>query len=373
MRTLTILIVLGFALPSNVPGQTPPWERDWREVPVEEGVRDWSADTYAAITGATARLYWDTESMSVEGWRVFHVLLEMNQGGSVFSWYTASALHCGELSRLELQVAFIEDGEPEHVDGVRESGWVAEVEQALGDREGSLRDAFESWVVDGSAACAWAASGDGGSGAEREDTRFSCRSFPADLTHDQLVARYGPDRVSIGSIEPMNGWPFRLCGLARESLGVVRSWGPQGRLTDEGGSGCRIAIHFQVRQGEERNDLVRQVSRGQEFSSGHPAFQNLNPTVQFLRPCFPPLTWAPGQTRSTGPEPPGSVPGQPGSRQSVLRGSILEFERSGGARSAWLCRLPARGRLAASPLKPVASSCPAGAWVPPNTTSARLV
>jgi len=187
-----------------------------------------------------------------------------------------------------------------------------------------------------------------GSGPERGHTEFSCRSFPSDLTHDQLVERYGADRVSVGpiptpddgpvegthvsldggetrlevawtdletrsrpwyvrafgeawetphgirlgmelrTVEHMNGWPFRLGGLDWEPRGAVSSWGPRGRLKDESEPGCRIAIHFQARQGEDRSDAVLQVLRGREFSSGHPAYQELNPTVQILRLYFPP-------------------------------------------------------------------------------------
>jgi hypothetical protein len=193
-----------------------------------------------------------------------------------------------------------------------------------------------------------AAAAVGGSGPKQEDAEFSCRSFRADLTHDQLIERYGADRVSVGpiqtlddgpvegthvtldggksrlevgwsdpetrtspwsvrafgeawetpqgirlgmelrTVERMNGWPFRLGGLDWEPLGAVRSWGPRGRLKDESVQGCRMAIHFQTRPGENRNDVVLQVLRGREFSSGHPAYQELNPTVQILRLYFPP-------------------------------------------------------------------------------------
>jgi hypothetical protein len=187
---------------------------------------------------------------------------------------------------------------------------------------------------------------------------FSCSSFLPDLNHGDLVRRFGVENVASDSIwgldngpalgtivfaesdearlevmwwdpdvrlrpwsvravgvgwrtphgiylgmdlltvERLNGMPFRLGGLDWEPLGVVRSWG-SGRLEEEDIPGCRMAIHFQTaRDGTEDPQLLRQIRRGREFSSGHPAFQALNPVVAILRLYYPPVRN--GESRSQG-------------------------------------------------------------------------
>ena len=180
--------------------------------------------------------------------------------------------------------------------------------------------------------------------AQQPFEEFSCTSFPADLAEVDLIEQYGnanvkrapvtgsddgpedgtvvfddtprkleivwwdpqtrsrlawvrarepnspwqtPNGISIGmdlmGIERRNGSPFRLRGLrGPEGLGVIRSWG-QGRLRDAGDDGCRLRISLQPSADRPVDPaLYRQVSRGSDFSSGHPAMQTINPRVASL-------------------------------------------------------------------------------------------
>lgn len=100
-----------------------------------------------------------------------------------------------------------------------------------------------------------------------------------------------PEGVGLGfelrEVERMNGWPFRLAGLMTEAQGAVLSWG-DGRLEGHDADGCSVVAHFQLaHDGSERFDLVRQIRSGREYSSGHPALQELNPRVGALRLWYP--------------------------------------------------------------------------------------
>jgi hypothetical protein len=176
---------------------------------------------------------------------------------------------------------------------------------------------------------------------QNEPLDFSCAAFPGDLSEADLIARYGtmnvvsapvfgsddgprdgtavfPDRddmkleivwwdpesktkahwirargagsrwrtphgITVGmdllTIERANGWPFRLAALSTEGQGVIRSWG-NGRFKDPHSGGCTLRISVSPIGGQNvEPSLARQVSRGREFSSGHPAMQALNPRV----------------------------------------------------------------------------------------------
>jgi len=177
---------------------------------------------------------------------------------------------------------------------------------------------------------------------------FSCQVFPVDLDERELIERYGVSNVTTDSIrglddgpvegtvvfpdseefrlevtwteersggkrpysvraigtrwrtlngvglgfdlrtvEELNGWPFRIGGLDWESLGVVQSWG-RGRFEPDESENCRLRVHFQPRyDGTEDGDLLRQVRYGPEYSSGHPALQEINPTVTVVRIYYP--------------------------------------------------------------------------------------
>jgi hypothetical protein len=96
-----------------------------------------------------------------------------------------------------------------------------------------------------------------------------------------------PSGIAIGmvlrAIERLNGWPFRLGGLAGpEGLGRVRSWG-RGRLPEGGDTGCSLRISLLPPDDRPIDPaMYRQVWRGSDFSSGHPAMQAINPRVSSL-------------------------------------------------------------------------------------------
>jgi hypothetical protein len=188
--------------------------------------------------------------------------------------------------------------------------------------------------------------------AQEPFDELSCTSFPAELTEGDLTTRYGnanvkrapvtgsddgpqdgtvifdatPRRldivwrdqearsrpawvrarepmgrwrtvtgISIGmdlrSIERLNGRPFRLRGLtAPEGLGVIQSWG-SGRLPNADGDGCAVRISLQpIKDQAIDHTLYRQVSRGSNFSSGHPAMQAINPRVTSLWVVHDPIS-----------------------------------------------------------------------------------
>jgi hypothetical protein len=174
-----------------------------------------------------------------------------------------------------------------------------------------------------------------------ETREFSCRAFPPDLSHAGLVERYGADRVvdapvvgaddgpldgtvifpndpasrieiawwdaeakqfpvwvrareeeslwitphgiSIGDhlteIEQLNGWPFRLGGFSLEGgQGHIRSWG-RGRLQSIEECDLRIQLWPEFADTADPQELWRQIMRGPEYSSGHPAIQWYDPPV----------------------------------------------------------------------------------------------
>jgi hypothetical protein len=90
--------------------------------------------------------------------------------------------------------------------------------------------------------------------------------------------------ISVGTalraVERINARPFRVAGFHREFGGHVRSWA-NGRIME--GEDCRVRIQFQpVYDGKDDPRLVRQLRFGREYSSGHPAFQELNPKVAVI-------------------------------------------------------------------------------------------
>ena len=106
-------------------------------------------------------------------------------------------------------------------------------------------------------------------------------------TRETVSPWHTPNGVAIGmdlrSIEERNGWPFRLAALGGpEGRGVIRSWG-RGRLQSASTDDCRVSINLQP-TGDRRIDpaFSKQVFRGSEFSSGHPAMQAINPRVVAL-------------------------------------------------------------------------------------------
>jgi hypothetical protein len=99
-----------------------------------------------------------------------------------------------------------------------------------------------------------------------------------------------PEGISVGTdlktIERRNGWPFRLSAFAREGYpGEVLSWG-NGRLKTVVRNGCSVRIYLLPQEGA-RTSGPRLPFRHREFSSGHPAIQELNPRVYQLLIYYP--------------------------------------------------------------------------------------
>ncbi len=95
-----------------------------------------------------------------------------------------------------------------------------------------------------------------------------------------------PNGIALGDdlqgVERRNGGPFRLAGFSVEGQGAVRSWG-RGRIRSVDAGPCSVKISFQpLRDGTEDPSMMRQVVRGREFSSGHPAMQSINPRVRAI-------------------------------------------------------------------------------------------
>jgi hypothetical protein len=102
----------------------------------------------------------------------------------------------------------------------------------------------------------------------------------------RLASRWRtPNGIALGDelrdLERANGRPFRLRGLRGEGStgGSVISW-DGGRLEVSSSDQCQTRIILQpAYDGTEATSLMRQVSSGEEYYSGHPAFQALNPRV----------------------------------------------------------------------------------------------
>ena len=100
-----------------------------------------------------------------------------------------------------------------------------------------------------------------------------------------------PEGITLGSqlkmVERVNRRPFRMAGFGFDGSGTVVSWSG-GRLTGPDGAGCRMRLSLNdpfetPRASNEiaaRQALSRQVMGDrQDFSSGHPAMQALDPQV----------------------------------------------------------------------------------------------
>ena len=94
-----------------------------------------------------------------------------------------------------------------------------------------------------------------------------------------------PSGIALGSnlqvLERANRRPFRLNGFIGEgsSSGRVLSWAG-GLLETPNSESCTLMIHMFPRPGlDVPTEVFRQVGRGTNYSSGHPAMQKLNPRV----------------------------------------------------------------------------------------------
>jgi len=98
-----------------------------------------------------------------------------------------------------------------------------------------------------------------------------------------------PRAADLRSLERANGRPFRLAGLRIEGGGggAVISWAG-GWLESPQSEVCRMGVYLQpAADGTAPAGVMRQVVSGREYSSGHPAFQALNPRVVALVVLFP--------------------------------------------------------------------------------------
>jgi hypothetical protein len=87
--------------------------------------------------------------------------------------------------------------------------------------------------------------------------------------------------TSLRDIERLNRKPFRLLGFGSEGSGTVMQWSG-GRLDAQDTPSCRVRIRVgpdDEHVTEARRKLINQLKRAPEFSSAHPAMQELNPTV----------------------------------------------------------------------------------------------
>jgi hypothetical protein len=87
--------------------------------------------------------------------------------------------------------------------------------------------------------------------------------------------------MTLRDVERLNRVPFRLLGFAWDYEGTVMSWGP-GTLGERSPGACRVGARLRPDKDvwdAPSSRLLSQVSGDREFSSGHPAMQELNPTV----------------------------------------------------------------------------------------------
>jgi len=102
-----------------------------------------------------------------------------------------------------------------------------------------------------------------------------------------------PNGITLGNdllmLEKANRRPFRLNGFAREgsSSGMVLSWAG-GFLETPSSEVCTLMIHMFPRpRPDVPMEVSRQVARGADYSSGHPAMQELNPRVVSFTITYP--------------------------------------------------------------------------------------
>lgn len=90
------------------------------------------------------------------------------------------------------------------------------------------------------------------------------------------------DGITIGTdlktIEEINGGPFRLMGLAWDYQGTTMSWA-DGKLAEREQDRCRLRLRLRPDAAGQQLDSYQQVQGSREFTSSHPAMQELNPKV----------------------------------------------------------------------------------------------
>lgn len=117
--------------------------------------------------------------------------------------------------------------------------------------------------------------------------------------------------TTLRAIEQLNSRPFRLLGFGSDASGTVLNW-DGGSLTVQDEANCRVRVRVSPEwenMTPSRSALINQVGREQEFSSGHPAMQALNPTVYEMTLQYnpshpwptptPTAVWKPSATASS--------------------------------------------------------------------------
>jgi hypothetical protein len=99
---------------------------------------------------------------------------------------------------------------------------------------------------------------------------------------------HSPGGITLGTslrvIERLNGGPFRLIGFGSDVQGTVMSWSG-GKLEAQNANRCRVRMRLGPdwdNADAKARGLMDQTDGASEFSSGHPAMQGLNPTVNEL-------------------------------------------------------------------------------------------
>ena len=97
-----------------------------------------------------------------------------------------------------------------------------------------------------------------------------------------------PSGITLGTplraIEQLNGRPFRLVGFGSDVQGTVMSWSG-GKLEAQNTPGCHVRMRLGPdwdKADTKARALMKQLQGESEFSSGHPAMQGLDPTVNEL-------------------------------------------------------------------------------------------
>ena len=100
-----------------------------------------------------------------------------------------------------------------------------------------------------------------------------------------------PNGIRLGTdlkfVEKLNGYPFRLAGFRWDGSGSVISWGEKGFLNKRSDYFCRASLAFETGWFDDatwENVILKygNVTGSDEFSSGHPTMQALNPTVNVM-------------------------------------------------------------------------------------------